>query len=124
MVRPAGGDGDGLPSGDRRRFDRRLRRTQENFELNAMRPIITNNVLHSAWILGGACEKPRRFSVEGAELDRKEVQGIRHLPQGGRRRHDAVGGGGRLGVSAEDFDRIVAPETMAGDPRRDLGLDN
>jgi fumarate hydratase class II len=27
-----------------------------------------------------------------------------------------------LGVSAADFDRVVDPETMVGDPRRDLGL--
>src|SRR4029077_18040548 len=38
---------------------------QGNFELNAMRPIIINNVLHSARVLGDACEKLRRFSVEG-----------------------------------------------------------
>jgi fumarate hydratase class II len=28
-----------------------------------------------------------------------------------------------LGVSAADFDRIVQPKTMVGDPRRDLGLE-
>ncbi|KOV58309.1 hypothetical protein [Streptomyces sp. MMG1121] len=28
-----------------------------------------------------------------------------------------------LGVSAADFDRIVDPATMVGQPRRDLGLD-
>ena len=27
-----------------------------------------------------------------------------------------------LGVSAADFDRIVSPETMVGNPGRDLGL--
>ena len=27
-----------------------------------------------------------------------------------------------LGVSAEEFDRIVDPKTMVGDPKRDLGL--
>ena len=27
-----------------------------------------------------------------------------------------------LGVSADDFDRIVDPKTMVGNPRRDLGL--
>ena len=39
--------------------------SQGNFELNAMRPIIINNFLHSARILGDACEKLRQFSVEG-----------------------------------------------------------
>jgi hypothetical protein len=28
-----------------------------------------------------------------------------------------------LGVSAADFDRIVDPKTMVGDPRHDLGLE-
>jgi fumarate hydratase class II len=28
-----------------------------------------------------------------------------------------------LGVSAADFDRIVDPAAMVGDPRRDLGLE-
>src|SRR5262245_32423679 len=38
--------------------------SQGNFELNAMRPIIINNVLHSARVLGDACDKFRHFSVE------------------------------------------------------------
>jgi fumarate hydratase, class II len=47
--------------------------SQGNFELNAMRPIIINNVLHSATILADGCEKFRRFSVEGTELDRDRI---------------------------------------------------
>jgi fumarate hydratase class II len=47
--------------------------SQGNFELNAMRPIIINNFLHSARILGDACEKLRRFSVEGTKLNRKRI---------------------------------------------------
>jgi fumarate hydratase class II len=47
--------------------------SQGNFELNAMRPIIINNFLHSARILGDACEKLRHFSVEGTQLDRKRI---------------------------------------------------
>jgi fumarate hydratase class II len=43
--------------------------SQGNFELNAMRPIIINNFLHSARILGDACEKFRHFSVEGTKLN-------------------------------------------------------
>jgi fumarate hydratase, class II len=45
--------------------------SQGNFEPNAMRPIIINNFLHSARALGDACEKLRRFSVEGTRLNRK-----------------------------------------------------
>jgi fumarate hydratase class II len=47
--------------------------SQGNFELNAMRPVIINNFLHSAAILGDACEKFRRFSVEGTRLNRKRI---------------------------------------------------
>ena len=47
--------------------------SQGNFELNTMRPIIINNVLHSARILGHACEKLRHFSVEGTRLDREHI---------------------------------------------------
>ena len=47
--------------------------SQGNFELNAMRPIIINNVLHSARILGDGCEKFRTFSVEGTTLNEKRI---------------------------------------------------
>jgi fumarate hydratase class II len=118
---------------------------QGNFELNAMRPIIINNVLHSARVLGDACEKLRTFSVEGTELDTAKVSdyvgrslalvtalsptigydkasAISHKAddEGTRLREAALA----LGVSADDFDRIVDPKSMVGDPRRDLGLDH
>jgi fumarate hydratase, class II len=47
--------------------------SQGNFELNAMRPIIINNFLHSARLLGDACEKFQRFSVEGTRLNRERI---------------------------------------------------
>ena len=47
--------------------------SQGNFELNAMRPIIINNFLHSARILGDGCEKFRIFSVEGTKLNEKKI---------------------------------------------------
>jgi fumarate hydratase class II len=47
--------------------------SQGNFELNAMRPIIINNFLHSARVLGDACDKLRRFSVEGTRLHKKHI---------------------------------------------------
>ena len=47
--------------------------SQGNFELNAMRPIIINNFLHCARILGDGCAKFRTFSVEGTELDRARI---------------------------------------------------
>ncbi|WP_341988806.1 class II fumarate hydratase [Azorhizobium sp. AG788] len=48
--------------------------SQGNFELNAMRPIIINNFLHSARILADGCEKFREYSVEGTELNRERIQ--------------------------------------------------
>jgi fumarate hydratase class II len=47
--------------------------SQGNFELNAMRPIIINNFLHSARVLGDACDKMRRFSVDGTRLNRRRI---------------------------------------------------
>ncbi len=47
--------------------------SQGNFELNAMRPIIINNFLHSARILGDGCEKFRIFSIEGTTLNEKRI---------------------------------------------------
>jgi len=49
--------------------------SQGNFELNAMRPIIINNFLHSARILGDGCEKFRTFSVEDTTLNEKKIAG-------------------------------------------------
>ena len=116
---------------------------QGNFELNAMRPIIINNVLHSARILGDAAEKLRRFGVEGAELDRAKVDryvaqslmlvtalsphiGYDKASQIAHKADDDATSlreaALALGVSAADFDRIVDPQTMVGEPRRDLGL--
>ena len=47
--------------------------SQGNFELNAMRPIILNNFLHSARILADGCEKLRIYSVKGTQVDEKKV---------------------------------------------------
>jgi fumarate hydratase class II len=117
---------------------------QGNFELNAMRPIIINNVLHCARILGDACEKLRHFSVEGTDLDRDKVSAYvgRSLmlvtalsPTIGYDKASAIAHKAdddgttlreaalTLGVAAADFDRIVDPKTMVGHPRSDLGLD-
>jgi fumarate hydratase, class II len=48
--------------------------TQGNFELNAMRPVIINNFLHSARILADGCGKFREYSVEGTELNRDKIR--------------------------------------------------
>ena len=79
--------------------------SQGNFELNAMRPIIINNFLHSARILADGCGKFREFSVQGTELNEEKIEatcgGQRHA------RHSAVPG-----------DRI--PERCASPKRRSL----
>ena len=115
---------------------------QGNFELNAMRPIIINNVLHSARILGDAADKLRRYSVEGTELDDTSIPDYvgRSLmlvtalsPHIGYDKASAIAHKAddddtslreaalALGVDGADFDRIVDPGAMVGGPRRDLG---
>jgi fumarate hydratase class II len=47
--------------------------SQGNFELNAMRPVIINNFLHSARILADGMEKFRTFSVSGTELNQEKI---------------------------------------------------
>ena len=47
--------------------------SQGNFELNTMRPIIINNVLHSARILADGMEKFRLHSVAGTRLNEKRI---------------------------------------------------
>jgi fumarate hydratase class II len=47
--------------------------SQGNFELNAMRPIIINNALHSIRIIGDMCDKMRTYSIEGTELNRERI---------------------------------------------------
>ena len=45
-----------------------------NFELNAFRPIIISNFLHSALILGDMCDHFRKFLVEGAKLNEARLK--------------------------------------------------
>lgn len=47
--------------------------SQGNFELNAMRPIIINNVLRSCRNLADACGTLNRFSVAGTVLNRERI---------------------------------------------------
>jgi fumarate hydratase, class II len=116
---------------------------QGNFELNAMRPIIINNVLHSARILGDMCEKIRVFSVEGTDLDQTRVANyvgeslmlVTALsPRIGYDKASAIAHKAddegttlkaaalAMGVPEDEFDQIVDPRKMVGDPHRDLGL--
>jgi fumarate hydratase class II len=47
--------------------------SQGNFQLNAMRPIIINNFLHSARILADGCEKFLTYSVRGTQVNEKKI---------------------------------------------------
>jgi fumarate hydratase class II len=44
-----------------------------NFELNAFRPILISNYLHSALILADMCDHFRQFMVEGAQLNQARL---------------------------------------------------
>jgi len=45
-----------------------------NFELNAFRPVLISNYLHSALILADACDHFREFMIEGAELNEPKLK--------------------------------------------------
>jgi fumarate hydratase class II len=118
--------------------------SQGNFELNVMRPLVADSVLDSARLLADACDKLRRFSVEGAELDREAIDehvrrslmlvtalspvvGYDKASEIAHRAHEegitlreaALATGY---VSAEEFDLVVVPSRMVGDPHKDLGV--
>ena len=45
-----------------------------NFELNAFRPILIDNYLHSALIMADMCDHLREFMVEGTKLNRAKLK--------------------------------------------------
>jgi fumarate hydratase, class II len=45
-----------------------------NFELNAFRPILIDNYLHSALIIADMCDHFRQFMVEGTELNQAKLK--------------------------------------------------
>ena len=49
--------------------------SQGNFELNTMRPLIINNVLHAAGILSDCCSRFNDYCITGIELNRKRIDG-------------------------------------------------
>jgi fumarate hydratase class II len=111
--------------------------SQGNFELNAMRPVIINNFLHSARILGDGCEKFLEFSVRGTSLNSERItkyvseslmlvtalspvigyQNAAHIAEealaNGMTLRDAAVASGH--VTAEQFDSVVNPSNMVGD---------
>ena len=110
--------------------------SQGNFELNAMRPIIIDNVLQALRILGDASEKFHEYSVRDTQIDRARIQAlvgqslmlvtalapilgydraaaIAHLAQeqGLSLREAALRSGL---IDARGFDAAVRPEAMVG----------
>jgi fumarate hydratase class II len=108
--------------------------SQGNFELNAMRPIVIDNVLHMSSILGDACGKLREYCIEGTTLHEEQVtayverslmlvtalspvigydkaSAIAHKAndEGTTLREAALASGF---VDAPTFDRVVDPSTM------------
>jgi fumarate hydratase, class II len=110
--------------------------SQGNFELNAMRPIVINNFLHSARILGDAAEKLQTYCIDGVQLNNDQIDEYVHrslmlvtalspvigYDKASAIAHDADRTGRTLresaldsgAITAEDFDRIVNPATMVG----------
>jgi fumarate hydratase, class II len=110
--------------------------SQGNFELNAMRPIIINNVLHCARILADGAEKFRLYSVTGTRLNEKRISqyvnesvmlvtalspvigydkasAIAHtaMDEDLTLKEAAIRSGA---VTAADFDRLVDPRALVG----------
>ena len=111
--------------------------SQGNFELNAMRPIIINNFLHSARILADGCEKFLIYSVQGTQVNEKKVaEYLRNslmlvtalspvigYDNASQIAHTAHHDGSTLReaaiktklIDAATFDKVVNPEEMVGD---------
>ncbi|EMD1716012.1 class II fumarate hydratase [Providencia stuartii] len=110
--------------------------SQGNFELNAMRPVIINNLLHSIRILADSCHKFREFSVEGTQLNTAKIteyvdnsvmlvtalspiigyQNAAHIAENAIAKNitlkeSAIASGK---ISEEDFNKYVNPIDMTG----------
>jgi fumarate hydratase, class II len=111
--------------------------SQGNFELNAMRPIVISNFLHSARILADGCEKFRIFSVEGTTVNQKKIaeylnnslmlvtalSPVIGYDNAAKIAHTAHSDGTSLReaaiktglIDASKFDEVVNPQNMVGD---------
>ncbi|MEP6622970.1 MAG: class II fumarate hydratase [Acidimicrobiia bacterium] len=104
-----------------------------NFELNAFRPIIVDNYLHSARIMADGCDRFRTFMVEGTQLNEQQLADnidrsvmmvtalspVIGYDQASTIAHHAIDHNTTLkvaalanGVSEALFDRIVVPIEM------------
>ena len=104
-----------------------------NFELNAFRPVLISNYLHSALIMSDMCDHFREFMIEGAQLNKPQLQAniersvmmvtalspIIGYDNASVIAHYAIDNNLTLkqaalknGVSEELFDRVVVPINM------------
>jgi fumarate hydratase class II len=111
--------------------------SQGNFELNAMRPIIISNFLHSSRILADGCEKFRLYSVEGTQVDEERISDyvqkslmlvtalspVIGYDSASKIAHTAHADGSTLReaaiktslIDSKQFDEVVNPQNMVGD---------
>jgi fumarate hydratase, class II len=111
--------------------------SQGNFELNAMRPIVISNFLHSARILADGCEKFRIYSVEGTTVNETQIaeflkrslmlvtalSPVIGYDNAAKIAHTAHSDGTSLReaaiktglIDADKFDEVVNPQNMVGD---------
>jgi len=113
-----------------------------NFELNAFRPILIDNYLHSALIMADMCDHLRKFMIEGAELNEPKLKEniersvmmvtalspIIGYDEASVISHYAIGHDLTLkeaalekGVSEELYDRVVDPLALTRGGSADLG---
>jgi fumarate hydratase class II len=110
-----------------------------------MRPIILYNVLHSSTILADVCDRWREHSLEHITLDRARIDRyvgeslmlvtalspVIGYDKAAHIAHEAHQKGITLreaalasgDVTAEQFDKVVVPRNMVGNPRKDVGLE-
>ncbi len=112
-----------------------------NFELNAFRPVLISNYLHSALIMADMCDHFRQYMIEGAELNRATLKAnidrsvmmvtalspVIGYDQASVVSHYAIDHDVTLreaalanGVSEEMYDRIVVPLNMTRPGSADL----
>ncbi len=115
-----------------------------NFELNAFRPVLISNYLHSALIMADMCDHFRKFMIEGAELNEAKLKEnidrsvmmvtalspVIGYDQASVISHYAISNDLTLkqaalanGVSEELFDRVVNPLALTHGGSADISAD-
>ena len=110
--------------------------SQGNFELNVFKPVIIHNFLHSVRLLSDGMASFTTYCVAGMKLNRPKIEAyvrdslmlvtalspVLGYDKAGQIAHEAHASGSTLreaalklgGITAEEFDKLVAPEQMTG----------